>query len=174
MENHGQNSICQKFNWIYHKYLTIHSAHLPKSVNYLGYFWKKLSSYVHCPKFSFYDRFTLKTSKLIKCKDVVRLKNYRLSIFLCSNWAGLISEMELVPCYHPGVTCNGCGLGPIAGSRFKCKQCNDFDFCERCFHTKRSHKHTFNRIAEPSSAAVFAGRPGRRRHRSSGTVIQNK
>ena len=85
-----------------------------------------------------------------------------------SNWAGLISEMELVPCYHPGVTCNGCGLGPIAGSRFKCKQCNDFDFCERCFHTKRSHKHTFNRIAEPSSAAVFAGRPGRRRHRSSG------
>ena len=32
-----------------------------------------------------------------------------------SNWAGLTSEMEVVPCYHPGVTCNGCGLGPIAG-----------------------------------------------------------
>ena len=56
----------------------------------------------------------------------------------------------------------------ITGSRFKCKQCNDFDFCQRCFYTKRSHKHAFNRIAEPSSAAVFAGRPGRRRHRSSG------
>ena len=113
------------------------------------------------------------TSKMIKYKDVIRLKIIDDLFFLYSNWAGLISEMELVPCYHPGVTCNGCGLGPIAGSRFKCKQCNDFDFCERCFHTKRSHKHTFNRIAEPSSAAVFAGRPGRRRHRSSGTVIQN-
>ena len=111
---------------------------------------------------------------MIKCKDVISLKIIDDLIFLYSNWAGLISEMELVPCYHPGVTCNGCGLGPIAGSRFKCKQCNDFDFCERCFHTKRSHKHTFNRIAEPSSAAVFAGRPGRRRHRSSGTVIQNQ
>ena len=85
-----------------------------------------------------------------------------------TNWAGLVSEMELVPSYHPGVTCDGCGVGPITGSRFKCKQCNNFDFCERCFSTKRTHKHTFNRIAEPSSAAVFAGRPGRRRHRSSG------
>ena len=101
--------------------------------------------------------------------------------------------MELVPSYHPGVTCDGCGLGPITGSRFKCKQCNNFDFCERCFSIKRTHKHTFNRFAEPNStglflnqifceiclhfciivclhlfAAVFAGRPGRRRHRSSG------
>lgn len=84
------------------------------------------------------------------------------------NWAGLLSEMELIPSYHPGVTCDGCGSGTITGSRFKCKVCNNFDFCERCFYSKRTHKHTFNRIAEPSSAAVFAGRPGRRRTRSSG------
>ena len=32
---------------------------------------------------------------------------------------------------------------------------------------RRTHKHAFNRIAEPGQAAVFAGRPGRRRHRSS-------
>ena len=81
------------------------------------------------------------------------------------NWAGLLSEMELVPSYHPGVTCDGCGLGPITGSRFKCKTCNNFDFCERCFYSRRTHKHSFNRIAEPSSAAVFAGRPGRRGRR---------
>ena len=32
------------------------------------------------------------------------------------NWAGLLGEMELVPCCHPGVTCNGCGANPIAGN----------------------------------------------------------
>lgn len=63
--------------------------------------------------------------------------------------------MELVPSYHPGVTCDGCGLGPITGSRFKCKQCNNFDFCERCFSIKRTHKHTFNRFAEPTSTGLF-------------------
>ena len=31
------------------KYPTIYSAHLPNSVNYLGHFWKKSSSHVHCP-----------------------------------------------------------------------------------------------------------------------------
>ena len=38
------------------------------------------------------------------------------------NWAGLVSEMERVPAFHPGVTCDGCGAGPVTGSRYKCKQ----------------------------------------------------
>ena len=53
MENHGLGTwdtkwrnIGWKFNW---KYPTIYSAHLSKSANYLGYFWKKFSSHVHCP-----------------------------------------------------------------------------------------------------------------------------
>ena len=33
----------------YPKYSTIYSAHLPKSVIYLGCFKKQLSSHVHCP-----------------------------------------------------------------------------------------------------------------------------
>lgn len=37
------------------------------------------------------------------------------------NWTGLISEMEVVPTFHPGVTCCGCQMTPIAGPRFKCK-----------------------------------------------------
>lgn len=82
-----------------------------------------------------------------------------------SNWAGLIAEMELVPTYHPKVFCDGCQMNPIMGSRFKCKVCEDFDFCEKCFNTKRRHRHGFNRIAEPNGAAVFAGRPGRNRKR---------
>ena len=179
MENHGLGAYKDK---IYAKSSTECTTNTSKFIQPIcpnrwiiwDIFEKKPSSHVHCPCSPFMTNLLLHTSKMIKCKDVISLKIIDDLIFLYSNWAGLISEMELVPCYHPGVTCNGCGLGPIAGSRFKCKQCNDFDFCERCFHTKRSHKHTFNRIAEPSSAAVFAGRPGRRRHRSSGTVIQNQ
>ena len=43
--------------------------------------------------------------------------------------------------------------------------CDNYDLCEKCFYSRRHHKHSFNRIAEPSSAAVFAGRPGRTRRR---------
>ena len=40
-----------------------------------------------------------------------------------NNWTGLLAEMELVPTYHPNVTCDECKVNPIAGSRFKCKVC---------------------------------------------------
>jgi E3 ubiquitin-protein ligase HERC2 len=79
------------------------------------------------------------------------------------NWAGLVSEMEVVPSFHPNVTCDGCGSCPLTGPRFKCKTCENFDFCENCFYARTTHKHSFSRIAEPGSAAVFAGRPGRPR-----------
>uniref|UniRef100_A0A0A9VNP3 HECT-type E3 ubiquitin transferase n=2 Tax=Lygus hesperus TaxID=30085 RepID=A0A0A9VNP3_LYGHE len=78
-----------------------------------------------------------------------------------SNWTGLISEMEVVPSCHVDILCNGCNQTPITGPRFKCKACENFNYCENCFYTQKSHRHCFNRITEPGSAAVFAGRPGR-------------
>ncbi len=30
------------------------------------------------------------------------------------------------------VKCNGCGTFPIQDVRFKCDNCFDFDFCEKC------------------------------------------
>ncbi len=30
--------------------------------------------------------------------------------------------------------------------RFKCKVCDNFDFCERCFYSRKAHKHSFNRV----------------------------
>ncbi|KAK8398901.1 hypothetical protein O3P69_004178 [Scylla paramamosain] len=81
------------------------------------------------------------------------------------NWQGLVSEMEVVPSCHLSVTCDGCGVSPITGARMKCKVCDNFDYCEECYQTKRSHRHLFNRIAEPGSAAVYAGPPGRGRFR---------
>ncbi|XP_014251481.1 E3 ubiquitin-protein ligase HERC2 isoform X1 [Cimex lectularius] len=78
-----------------------------------------------------------------------------------SNWTGLISEMEVVPSCHIDIMCNGCSMSPISGPRFKCKACDNFNYCENCFYTQKVHRHSFNRITEPGSAAVFAGRPGR-------------
>ena len=34
---------------------------------------------------------------------------------------------------HNGITCDGCGVGPIVGYRYKCKQCPNHDVCESCF-----------------------------------------
>lgn len=33
---------------------------------------------------------------------------------------------------HIGVTCDGCGVYPINGIRYKCNTCPNFDFCEKC------------------------------------------
>uniref|UniRef100_T1IYS2 HECT-type E3 ubiquitin transferase n=1 Tax=Strigamia maritima TaxID=126957 RepID=T1IYS2_STRMM len=77
------------------------------------------------------------------------------------NWTGVMSEMELVPCTHPSVICDSCQAFPVSGPRYKCRVCDDFDYCETCFNSKRSHKHPFNCIAMPESTPVFAGRPGR-------------
>jgi E3 ubiquitin-protein ligase HERC2 len=52
-------------------------------------------------------------------------------------------------------------MSPLTGPRFKCKACDNFNYCANCFYTLKSHRHSFNRITEPGSAAVFAGRPGR-------------
>jgi len=36
------------------------------------------------------------------------------------------------PVIHEGVTCDGCGVIPIVGTRFKCSVCHDYDLCEKC------------------------------------------
>ena len=89
-----------------------------------------------------------------------------------NKWVGLLAEMELVPSCHAGVTCDGCQAKPLMGPRFRCKACDNFDYCERCFYGRRGgggggHKHSFSRMAEPGGAAVFAGRPGQTRRRRS-------
>jgi flagellar biosynthesis GTPase FlhF len=40
---------------------------------------------------------------------------------------------------HMGVKCDGCGVYPIAGDRFKCMVCPQFDLCQKC-EEKRLHE----------------------------------
>ncbi|XP_022230578.2 protein ref(2)P [Drosophila obscura] len=39
---------------------------------------------------------------------------------------------------HDAVECDGCGLSPLVGFRYKCVQCPNFDLCQRC---EAAHKH---------------------------------
>lgn len=48
---------------------------------------------------------------------------------------------------HSGVTCDGCNQSPIAGIRYKCTVCEDFDYCEDCENKfSEDHKHPFLKI----------------------------
>ena len=48
---------------------------------------------------------------------------------------------------HNFVRCDGCGMFPLVGKRFKCKVCPNFDFCEKCLEkNKESHQHEFQNI----------------------------
>jgi len=52
---------------------------------------------------------------------------------------------------HYGVRCDGCGVKPIVGARYKCSVCHDFDYCEKCEETI-DHLHAFLKIKRPAQA----------------------
>ena len=53
---------------------------------------------------------------------------------------------------HFHVKCDGCKMDPIRGNRYKCKVCPDFDFCEKCYQSKKEeHGHEFKVIEKPKN-----------------------
>lgn len=54
---------------------------------------------------------------------------------------------------HRGVTCDGCGASPIAGVRFKCTVCPNFDLCKTC-EAKGQHapSHPLLQLRAPAVA----------------------
>ena len=46
---------------------------------------------------------------------------------------------------HNGIKCNGCGMDPIIGIRYKCIECDNFNFCEKCEEIG-GHPHLFYKI----------------------------
>jgi len=54
---------------------------------------------------------------------------------------------------HRTVRCDGCGVFPIVGIRYKCYTCPDFDYCEKCEAT-REHPHPFIKFKKPDGERV--------------------
>jgi len=40
------------------------------------------------------------------------------------------------PEVHPRVTCDGCGVSPLIGTRYKCAECPDYDLCATCYNNR--------------------------------------
>jgi len=48
---------------------------------------------------------------------------------------------------HSKVMCDGCGMLPISGWRYKCAVCDDYDLCENCEERiGRKHDHPFIKL----------------------------
>ena len=47
------------------------------------------------------------------------------------------------------MSCDGCGVSPIVGFRYKCLICHNFDFCDKC-ESEGKHAHAFIKIRHPS------------------------
>jgi len=64
---------------------------------------------------------------------------------------------------HTHVRCDGCGVFPIVGVRFKCLECPDFDYCEKCEETLGdSHGHVLAKHRIPVDRNHFRGYRGQR------------
>lgn len=65
---------------------------------------------------------------------------------------------------HQHHQCDGCGVFPIVGLRFKCTECRDFDFCEKCEkELGEGHIHPMTKHRIPVSFKGRCGRFGGRR-----------
>ena len=61
-----------------------------------------------------------------------------------------MSKHEVQHEVHNNSGCDGCRQEPIIGKRYRCKDCEDVDFCEYCVTTKaHNNLHTFLRIMAP-------------------------
>ena len=58
---------------------------------------------------------------------------------------------------HQNVICDGCKMNPLKGIRYKCKTCENFNFCENCMKAiGDDHGHEFTKIEIPEE---FEGIP---------------
>ncbi|GBG33843.1 Ubiquitin-conjugating enzyme E2 Z [Hondaea fermentalgiana] len=65
--------------------------------------------------------------------------------------AGTSSDTGVV---HHGTACDGCGMKPIVGVRFKCVNCDEYDLCARCESEQQARRahfalHVFVKLRSP-------------------------
>ncbi|PAV73351.1 hypothetical protein WR25_18921 [Diploscapter pachys] len=55
---------------------------------------------------------------------------------------------------HEGIRCYWCSTMPIAGARFKCLVCENYDLCEKCCCAGHHDQHAMMRIADPEKTKI--------------------
>ena len=69
------------------------------------------------------------------------------------------------PHSHLSITCDGCGMSPIVGIRYKSKLLYDFDLCESCIESDEEQKDNYISFQRPmSSQEAFQFRYSGNRH----------
>ncbi|XP_050363378.1 E3 ubiquitin-protein ligase PRT1 [Argentina anserina] len=85
----------------------------------------------------------------------------------CESKSSEETEMPSLWSYHFGVGCDYCGMCPIVGDRYKCKDCVEkigFDLCTDCYNTNSklpgrfNQQHTADHQFDLMSCNMFRGR----------------
>ncbi len=92
----------------------------------------------------------LNKTKELTNKLAEKFKGFEtLNISVNSNKEKMVEDKKEEPIkeVHSSIICDGCGMEPLVGKRFKCQACNDFDFCEKCYEKNKDvHKHEFKLV----------------------------
>ncbi|KAG2373885.1 hypothetical protein C9374_011770 [Naegleria lovaniensis] len=90
----------------------------------------------------------------------------------------ILKNLDKVQMPHYGVTCDGCGEYAFVGRRFKCDQCPDFDFCEKCYETETSNhyggNHSFTERIAPGRSYLNRLFEGQQQPESSNTTPEEE
>jgi len=65
-----------------------------------------------------------------------------------NNESFVMNELKGAITEHKHVACDGCGMSPLIGIRYKCSVCENFDYCEIC-EERLNHAHPFLKITSP-------------------------
>jgi len=75
---------------------------------------------------------------------------------------------------HDRVTCDGCGMVPLTGTRYKCFICPDFDLCEACEDAgKHPVDHPMLKIRVPVQYRQGCGRGRRKEETPRGKYVDD-
>ena len=100
-----------------------------------------------CPNFDFCEKCFLKKNKEhghrfknVKEEDEMKEALKKISTYMINQ------EEKPV---HYMISCNGCGMNHIVGKRFKCTECENFNYCEKCEKMYRNiHGHPMIEVAK--------------------------
>ncbi|XP_054768825.2 E3 ubiquitin-protein ligase MIB2-like [Lytechinus pictus] len=104
----------------------------------------------------------------VVCWDMGTAADYRAGFD--DKYDLLIYDNAAAGVKHRGIQCDECKDVDIAGIRWKCSLCYDYDLCNKCYMTaKHDLKHTFLRIVVPNTAGkLMPPRAGSRKLQAKG------